>query len=326
MPIRWAWSVGWGHVFNNNPEEFFNRMPDFAGYGSDFLWSLGVNMVSLDGGAVAMCTTADIPENLKVRERCPENDGGGALRVRSINSALKNGLKVAGHHIAGDKALDYYQDAAENSGLSQDKLHSLRLVSDHCHQVRQDQILRAKKLGQTFSCDTGVEVNEVITRDYGDEYLARFAPFKSMLNAGLKPIISQFGDEDEVNGKPFQAGYMFLTRRTLDGKNPIGVPEEAIPDRMTMLLMMTRWAAFPLERDKLLGSLEPGKFADLVVLDKHLMDVPLEELPSIIPIMTMVQGQIVFEDPGFRGNTLRFNTQTEKWEKDIKTVSTLWRW
>ncbi len=128
MPIRWAWSVGWGHVFNNNPEEFFNRMPDFAGYGSDFLWSLGVNMVSLDGGAVAMCTTADIPENLKVRERCPENDGGGALRVRSINSALKNGLKVAGHHIAGDKALDYYQDAAENSGLSQDKLHSLRLV------------------------------------------------------------------------------------------------------------------------------------------------------------------------------------------------------
>jgi predicted amidohydrolase YtcJ len=326
MPIRWAWSVGWGHVFNSNPEEFFNRLPDFAGYGSDYLWSLGINMVSMDGGAVAMCTTAEIDPKLKVRERCPTNDGGGELRVRSVNSAFKNGLKVAGHHIAGDRALDYYQDAAENSGLSRDKLHSLRLVTDHCHQVRQDQIERAKRLGQTFSCDTGLEVNEVIVRDYGDEYLARFAPFKSMLNAGLKPIISQFGDEDEVLGKPFQAGLMFLTRRSIDGKIPIGVPEEAIPDRMTMLLMMTRWAAFPMERDHLLGSIEPGKFADLVMLDRDVMKVPLEELKDIIPIMTMVQGKIVFEDPSYRGNTLRFNTQTEAWEKDLKTKSTLWRW
>ncbi|NIN36526.1 MAG: hypothetical protein GTO60_16115, partial [Gammaproteobacteria bacterium] len=83
MPIRWAWSVGWGHIFNSNPEEFFNRLPDFSGYGSDFLWSLGINMVSMDGGAIAMCTTIDIPEDMKARERCPDNDEAGALRVRS---------------------------------------------------------------------------------------------------------------------------------------------------------------------------------------------------------------------------------------------------
>ena len=326
LPIRWAWSVGWGHIFNSNPEEFFNRLPDFTGYGSDYLWSLGINMVSMDGGAIAMCTTIDAPDDIKARERCPDNDAGGALRVRSLRAALRNGIKVAGHHIGGDRALDYYQEEVANSGLSLEKLHSLRLVSDHCHQVRQDQIQRAKRFGQTFSCDASPEVNDVIIRDYGEEYLTRYAPFKSMLDAGIRPIISQFGDQRAVNGRPFQAGYMFITRRSLDGEFPIGIPEEAIPDRMTMLLMMTRWAAFPLEREDLLGSLEPGKFADLVVIDKDVLDVPLEELPTIRPILTMVQGQIVFEDPEFRGNILRFNTETEQWEKDLKSESSLWRW
>jgi hypothetical protein len=40
----------------------------------------------------------------------------------------------------------------------------------------------------------------------------------------------------------------------------------------------------------------------------------------------MVQGQIVFENPQLRGNTLQFNTQTAKWEKNLKTTSKLWRW
>ena len=204
-------------------------------------------------------------------------------------------------------------------------IRGLALQTDHCHQVRQDQILRAAKLGATFSCDASIEVATVIARDYGDEYLARYAPFASMLKAGIKPMISEFGSQSSVRNSPFEYGYIFMTRRSLDGKIAMGVPEEAIPDRMTMLLMMTRWAA-PTMMKQGLGSIEPGNLADLTVLDKHLMDVPLEEMPTIKPIMTMVQGKIVFEDPQFRGNTLRFNTQTAKWEKDVKTQSSLWKW
>jgi predicted amidohydrolase YtcJ len=327
MPIRWGWSLGWAQIFNANPEDFYNRLHDEAGYGSDFLWNVGMNPVSLDGGAIAMCTTINAPEEVKSRERCTEGEGNvGILRLRALQAAIKNGLNIAGHHVAGDKALDYYQDAIENSGLSLEKIRSLQLQTDHCHQVRQDQIERARRLGQTFSCDASVEVAEVIARDYGEEYLSRYAPFKSMLDAGLRPMISEFGSQSAVRNSPFEYGYIFMTRRSLDGELAMGVPEEAIPDRMTMLLMMTRWAAAPMYREDLIGSLEQGKYADLAILDKDVLDVPLEELPSIKPVMTMVQGKIVFEDPGFRGNTLRFNTETAKWEKDTVTQSQLWRW
>jgi predicted amidohydrolase YtcJ len=330
MPIRWAWSLGWAHIFTDRPEDFYENYHDEAGYGSDFLWNIGMNPVSMDGGAIAMCTTINARQDVKVRERCTADATEvGILRIRALQAAIKNGLNIAGHHIAGDKALDYYQDAIEQSGLSLEKIRSLKLQSDHCHQVRPDQVERAARLGQTFSCDASIEVATVIARDYGEEYLGRYAPYATMLKAGIKPMISEFGSQSSVRNSPFEYGYIFLTRRSLDGKLAMGVPEEAIPDRMTMLLMMTRWASPSLYRGDVLGSIEPGKFADLTVLDNDVLDAPLEELPYIKPIMTMVQGKIVFEDPQLRGNTLRFNTETAVWEKNIASQyqnSALWRW
>ncbi len=330
MPIRWAWSLGWAHIFTDTPEAFYENYHDEAGYGSDFLWNVGMNPVSMDGGAIAMCTTINARQDVKERERCTADATEvGILRIRALKAAIKNGLNIAGHHIAGDKALDYYQDAIEQSGLSLEKIRSLNLQSDHCHQVRPDQVERAARLGQTFSCDASEEVATVIARDYGEEYLGRYAPYATMLKNGIKPMISEFGSQQSVRNSPFEYGYIFLTRRSLDGKLAMGVPEEAIPDRMTMLLMMTRWASPSIYRGDVLGSIEPGKYADITVLDNDVIDAPLEELPYIKPIMTMVQGKIVFEDPQLRGNTLRFNTETAIWEKDIAQEfqnSSLWRW
>ena len=45
------------------------------------------------------------------------------------------------------------------------------------------------------------------------------------------------------------------------------------------------------------GSIEPGKLADLVVFDGSIMDVPIEQLPDLLPVMTMVGGWIAYEDP-----------------------------
>jgi predicted amidohydrolase YtcJ len=152
------------------------------------------------------------------------------------------------------------------------------------------------------------------------------APVASMMKAGARALISEFGSQSEIRHSPFEDGVMWLTRK-INGEN-FGVPEEAVPDRLTLLLMMTRWGAYALWKDDKIGSIEPGKWADLIVLNGDYMDVEVEDLDTLRPIMTMVGGKIIFEDTGLRGNKLKFNTDPNiaAWEVEKNTPTDLWRW
>ena len=110
----------------------------------------------------------------------------------------------------------------------------------------------------------------IIEEDYGEEYLTMNAPVASMLKAGARVVISEYGIQRELRDSPFEDGVMWLTRK-IDGET-WGVPEEAVPDRMTLLLMMTRWGAYPLWRENTIGSIEVGKLADIVILNGRIVD------------------------------------------------------
>nr|NIO63647.1 hypothetical protein [Gammaproteobacteria bacterium] len=55
--------------------------------------------------------------------------------------------------MSGDGALKFYHDELVSSGMTIEKLRSLRLQTDHCHSVTPEQIQFAARIGQTFSCD-----------------------------------------------------------------------------------------------------------------------------------------------------------------------------
>ena len=57
--------------------------------------------------------------------------------------------------------------------------------------------------------------------------------------------------------------------------------------------MMTSWPARFVLKEDVLGTLEPGKFADFLVLNKDYFTIPIEEMPNTIPLMTVVGGKIV---------------------------------
>lgn len=52
----------------------------------------------------------------------------------------------------------------------------------------------------------------------------------------------------------------------------------------------------PLLYNNDLGTLEPGKYADLVVLDRDFLAIPVDDIRYIEPVMTMVGGEIVYEN------------------------------
>ena len=72
-------------------------------------------------------------------------------------------------------------------------------------------------------------------------------------------------------------------------------PDQRI-DRKQALRMVTIAAARFISEEQLLGSIEPGKYADLVVLNGDYLAVPDEELDRLQPVMTVVGGEVVFED------------------------------
>ena len=59
----------------------------------------------------------------------------------------------------------------------------------------------------------------------------------------------------------------------------------------------TAWNAYASRQEALLGSLEPGKHADLVVLSDEVFTCPESRIPDITPVLTLVAGEIVFRRP-----------------------------
>ncbi len=334
MPIRLAWGHRWMQPFNPWIVETYWRIGDWAGYGSEHLWSIGSSAGALDNGGVGWCTSIPAKtEALKKRERCPTMDSSppNVRRLEHLHTlaelaAVGRQTGIPGFHVAGDAALQAYLDTMLNAGVSVEQLRTLRLQVDHCHSVTREQIEIAARINMAFSCDATRVPSQVIEDAYGEEYLSMTAPVASMLKAGARTLISEFGSQSEIRHSPFEDGVMWMTRK-INGEN-FGVPEEAVPDRLTLLLMMTRWGAFALWKDDKIGSIEPGKWADIIILNGDYMAVEVEDLDSLKPVMTMVGGEVVFEDTELRGNRLRFNTDPEiaAWEINKSTPTSLWRW
>ncbi|MFA6770035.1 MAG: amidohydrolase [Bacteroidales bacterium] len=98
---------------------------------------------------------------------------------------------------------------------------------------------------------------------------------------------------EEVN--PIYTFHSAVYRQNLDFVPPEGFQMENALTKEEALKSMTIWAAKASFEEKLKGSLEAGKYADFVVLDKDIMRAPANEIPGINVMMTFVNGEKVFE-------------------------------
>ncbi|MBI2185769.1 MAG: amidohydrolase family protein [Acidobacteria bacterium] len=72
-------------------------------------------------------------------------------------------------------------------------------------------------------------------------------------------------------------------------------PTRSRSSREAALIAHTRSNAYLFFRENDLGSIQAGRFADLVVIDRDYLTVPAEQIKDIKPVMTMVGGRVVFD-------------------------------
>jgi len=270
------------------------RMQLKTGFGNSFLRFGGLK--GFADGSLGSATAlffepySDDPKafGLFASDMIPEGTMG-----KRIRTADRAGLQCAIHAI-GDRAnaviLDLFA-AAESENGPRDR----RFRIEHAQHIRPADLARFAKLGVIASVQPyhAVDDGRWAEGKIDPERIKTTYPFRSFLDAGATLA---FGSDWPVAPMdPLLAIDAAVNRRTTDGANPNGwVPEQKITaaEAVRAQTIGPAYAEFA-EASK--GSLEPGKVADLVVLDGDPFAVPAERLSGLRVRMTIVGGAIVFQ-------------------------------
>jgi predicted amidohydrolase YtcJ len=132
-------------------------------------------------------------------------------------------------------------------------------------------------------------MGESFVASLGAERAARMKPGRTYLNAGI--ALAGSSDSTVSDYNPFVGIWTMVTRRTLTGR-ALG-PDERLT-RPEAIRLYTGGAAYAMRREETWGSLEPGKLADLVVLDRDILACPEDEMKAIRPLRTFLGGEEVY--------------------------------
>lgn len=117
-------------------------------------------------------------------------------------------------------------------------------------------------------------------------------PWKSFLNLGVHLAAGSDFPVERVD--PLLGFYAALTRKDLSGEPPGGWMPEQCLDRWENLFAWTTWNAYAAFQEDVNGKIQPGYFADFVVLTKDVMQIPPEEILNTKVISTYVGGKLVY--------------------------------
>jgi hypothetical protein len=287
-----------------DPKVEMKQWASKMGAGSDKVWISSMGGEAIDGAGARNCVSAprlsayDAVDSWWPRGACntdseyqgaagrAQRTTGNYFREWVVQSGL-NGVRFANTHVGGDRSiklmLGMINQIVDEAGPNAVKDWAF----DHCTFVDPADLKEVARFKLTFSCAPSFIVSPSALRSYGQKVADTWlVPLKSMLDAGIK--VAYEGDRDRYIWSELQ---LMVTRKDNEGK--IWSPQERV-NRNEVLKMATRNAADYVLRGDQLGTLEAGKLADFVVLDRDYMTIPEDDIGKIEPQITVFDGEIVF--------------------------------
>jgi hypothetical protein len=207
-----------------------------------------------------------------------------------IEAAHRAGYQIAVHAI-GDRAIEMVLESYSKA-LARDPRLNHRHRIEHCGFL--DSALIEKLIALEVIPVLGLpllyELGDNYLDVYGPERLDHLYPLRSLLEAGA--VVSLSSDAPVIHPNPMHGVYFAVTRKTKSGRL-IG-PDQKV-DPVQALRAYTLHGAYASFEERIKGSIEAGKMADLVVLSRDILKTPPEEILEMTVDLTMVDGQIVYE-------------------------------
>jgi predicted amidohydrolase YtcJ len=216
--------------------------------------------------------------------------------VALVRTAVENNLQFTAHSV-GDGAVHALLDAYAEVSQTTDAVRATHCCVTHSNFMSREAIDRAASLGVCLDIQPAwlyLDTRTLVAQ-FGYDRLRYFQPLRSIFAAGViagggSDHMQKIGPMRSINPyHPFWGMWVTLSRqaRWYDG---VLHPEEAL-DRQQAIRFYTRNNAYLMRMEDRVGSLETGKLADLIILDRDLLSCPLDEIPQTRVLATYLGGR-----------------------------------
>lgn len=217
--------------------------------------------------------------------------------MTTMRAARDKGWQLSAHSQgsgAVDALLTVFETLDKDKPIAPSRSHLI-----HASFLSKDLIDRAKKVGALVDVQPdwlhfdGVALSKVTS----PEAMRYFVPLKSLADAGVlfaggSDHMVGWDKNNAINAyNPFLGMWIAITRQTTQGQ--VIHPEQRLT-REQALRMYTIWAAHLQHAENDRGSIEAGKLADFVVIDRDYLTCPEAEIRRIEPVMTIVAGRVAY--------------------------------
>lgn len=233
----------------------------------------------------------------------PDHQGSLLITPENIENMIRAGYNLGWQmsaHVTGDAGVDVVLDAVEEV-QNELQTHDRRFTLIHAYFANQEAAERASRLGVGIDTQPAwfYKDGDALARVLKDERMEEFIGLQTWQNAGAVISLNSdhmqgFDPDRSLNPyNPFLTMYTVITRRTEGGQ--VIAPHQRVSreDALRMMTIDAAWFSFDEER---IGSIEPGKLGDFAILSDDFLTCEEEEIKDIRSLLTVVGGNVVFED------------------------------
>lgn len=218
-----------------------------------------------------------------------------------VRTTIESGLQFTAHSV-GDGAvhtlIDVYDELSRKMPI-----RKVRPCITHCNFMSAEAVRKMAELGVVTDIQPAWLYldTRTLTKQFGYDRLRYFQPLKSLFAAGVvagggSDHMQKIGSLRSINPyNPFLAMWTTITRKAKWYEGRLH-PEEAL-SREQAIRFYTGNNAYILFLDDRVGSLEVGKLADFIVLDRNLLTCPVDDIKEAQVLRTYIDGKLVYVRP-----------------------------